>query len=116
MWATASKSKHDLVRGVGADHVTDHHNERFEDIATDMDAVFDLYAQGENPTRSVATLRPGGKLVVITPVALPAPEVLEAAGVSATWILVEPDYASLEQMADMMAAGTLKVTVASPRY
>lgn len=115
VWATASASKHDLVRALGADHLIDHHNERFEDIATNMDAVLDLYAQGDNPTRSVQALRPGGQLVVITPVAMPSADVLAAADVTATWILVEPDYASLERLAEMMAAGSIKVAVAETR-
>lgn len=115
VWATASASKHDLVRSLGADHVIDHHAERFEEIATDMDAVLDLYAQGDNPTRSIATLRSGGKMVVITPVAMPDPELLAAAKVTATWILVEPDYASLESIAALVAKGTLRVIVADTR-
>lgn len=115
VWATASPSKHDLVRELGADHLIDHHSERFEEIATDMDAVLDLYAQGDNPTRSVAALRPGGRLVVITPVAMPNAELLKAADVTATWMLVEPDYASLERLAEMLAAGTLRVIVGDTR-
>ncbi|NNC80554.1 MAG: NADP-dependent oxidoreductase [Acidimicrobiales bacterium] len=115
VWATASAAKHDLVRSLGADHLIDHHNERFEDVATDMDAIFDLYAMGDNPTRSVACLRRGGKMVVITPAAMPAPELIEAAGVSVTWMLVEPDYASLERLAEMMSNGSLTVTVGATR-
>lgn len=115
VWAVASASKHDRVRELGADHLIDRQDERFEDAAKDMDAVFDLYAQGDNPTRSIATLRPGGAMVVITPVAMPAPEALAAANVTATWLLVEPDYASLEQLAELMAAGTLKVAVGETR-
>lgn len=115
VWATASAPKHELVRSLGADHVIDHHTERFEDAAQNMDAVFDLWAQGDNPTRSVSCLRPGGKLVVITPVSMPSAEVLEEAGVSATWMLVEPDYASLEQLGVLMASGELVVTVAETR-
>ncbi|MGI9595102.1 MAG: zinc-binding dehydrogenase, partial [Acidimicrobiales bacterium] len=77
--------------------------------------VLDLYAAGDNPTRSVATLRPGGRMVVITPQAMPAAEVLEAAEVTTTWMLVEPDYASLERLAGMMEAGTLTVVVGETR-
>ncbi|MGI9598990.1 MAG: NADP-dependent oxidoreductase, partial [Acidimicrobiales bacterium] len=66
VWATASADKHDRVRQLGADHLIDHRRQRFEDVATEMDHVLDLYAVGDNPTRSVATLRPGGRMVVIT--------------------------------------------------
>ena len=98
VWATASASKHDLVRELGADHLIDHHNERFEEVATDMDAVFDLHAMGDNPTRCV-----------------PAANVIAAAEVSVTWMLVEPDYASLEQLALMMSDGTLRVIIGETR-
>jgi len=115
VWATASESKHQRLRDLGADHVIDYKSERFEDTAKNMDAVLDLYAQGDNPTRSMDTLRSGGRLLVITPVGIPAPELLEASGVTATWMLVEPDYASLETMAEMMTAGTLQVIVGETR-
>lgn len=115
VWATASASKHDLVRSLGADHLIDHHNQRFEDVVSDMDAVLDLYALDGNPTRSIATLRPGGRMVVITPADMPAVGLVEAARVTATWMLVEPDYASLERIAELMAAGALQVSVGATR-
>lgn len=115
VWATASSAKHDEVRALGADHVIDHRTERFEELAQNMDAVLDLWAQGDNPTRSLACLRAGGTLVVITPVNMPSAEAVAAAGVRATWILVEPDYASLEQIAALMAEGSLRVVIAETR-
>lgn len=114
VWGTASPAKHDWLRDLGVDHVIDR-SEPWEHTVTEMDAVFDLYAQQGSPTRALSTLRPGGKLVVITPVEMPDHQALDAAGVSATWILVEPDYASLEAIAEMMLLGTLKVAVGETR-
>lgn len=115
VWATASAAKHDLVRELGADHLIDHRNERFEDVAQNMDMVLDLYAVHDNPTRSLACLKPGGAMVVITPANMPTAEAIEAAGASVTWMLVEPDYASLEKLGAMMAAGSLRVIVGETR-
>jgi len=115
VWATASAAKHDQVRELRADHLIDHHTERFEDRAENMDAVLDLYALDGNPTRSLATLKRGGRMVVITPANMPEAAALKAAEVTATWMLVEPDYASLERLADMMADGSLRVVVADTR-
>ena len=114
IWGTASPSKHDWLRGLGVDHVLDRSDPWHETIQ-DMDAVVDLYAQRGSPTRSLSALREGGTLVVITPVELPAADALDAAGVNATWMLVEPDYASLEAMADLMTNGELIVAVGETR-
>lgn len=116
VWASASGSNHDLLRDLGADHLIDYRNERFEDVASDMDAVLDLYGQHANPTRSLATMRRGGRLALIpAPDQLPSPDALEAAAVTATWMLVEPDYAALEALAAMATAGALRVVVAETR-
>ncbi len=116
VWATASAKNHDMVRELGADHLIDYHVQRFEDVCTDMDAVLDLVGSGDYPTRSITSLKRGGRLVVIPSVAdLPPAELLQSAGVSATKMLVEPDYASLETMAQMLADGRLRVVIADTR-
>ena len=116
VWATASAKNHEAVREVGADHLIDYRSERFEEVATDMDAVLDLVGSGDNPARSVQSLKRGGKLVVIPSAAeVPSQDVLDAAGVTATWMLVEPDYAALERVAEMIEAGSLRVVIADTR-
>ncbi len=116
VWGTASATNHDALRALGVDHLIDYKAEQFEDIATEMDAVLDLVGSGDNPTRSVQSLKRGGKLVVIPGAnEIPAQDVLDAAGVTATWMLVEPDYAALEHIAAMIEAGTLRVVIADTR-
>ncbi len=110
VWVTASQRNHERLIELGADHVIDYRTERFEDVATEMDAVLDLLGEGDNPVRSVASLRRGGRLVQISPF-LPPHEVLEAAGVTAQFLLVEPDHAALASMAEMMSNGSLQVVV-----
>ena len=111
VWTTASTRNHAALRELGADHVIDYRNEKFEDHAHDMDVVVDLVGDGETSARSVATLRRGGRLAAISP-AIPSPEEQEKAGIDATFMLVEPDYAGLEAIAGLMADGKLRVIIA----
>ena len=46
---------------------------------------------------------------------LPTPDVLSNAGVTAVFVLVEPDYASLESLAEMLADGILQVVIGEQR-
>lgn len=112
VWGTASAGSHDTLVALGLDHPIDYRAERFEDVATGMDAVLDLVGTGDNPTRSVRSLRPGGRLVVVPSAGgLPAQDVLDEAGVTATGILVEPDHAGLEQIARLVDDGALRVVI-----
>ena len=52
----------DFARTLGADQATDYEAQRFEEIARDIDLVFDLVA-GETQERSWSVLKPGGILV-----------------------------------------------------
>ena len=71
---------------------------------------------GDNLVRSLASLRRSGALVVIPSAAqLSAQKLLDEVGVTATWMLVEPDYAALESVARMMADGSLRVVVGASR-
>lgn len=116
VWGTASAKKHDLLRELGVDHPIDYREEDFAEVARDMDGVIDFVGGSENPVRSLATLRQGGKLIVIpSPVELPSEDQLAERGVTATWLLVEPDHAGLEAIADMLAAETLKVIIADSK-
>lgn len=116
IWGTASAVNHEALRGLGVDHLIDYKSEQFEEIATEMDAVIDLVGTDSNPTRSVTSLKRGGKLVVIgASTEIPVQDVLDAAGVTATWMLVEPDYAALEHIAAMIESGTLRVVIADTR-
>ncbi len=116
VWGTASQKKHALLRELGVDHPIDYRSEDFAQVAQDMDAVIDFVGGPEIPTRSLATLRRGGKLIGIpSPAELPSEEALAKHGVSATWLLVEPDHAGLEGIARMLADGSLKVLVAESK-
>ena len=111
VWTTASARNHDLLRELGADHLVDYRTEQFDEVVRDMDAVLDLVGDGETARRSLATLRRGGALVAISPF-LPTPEEQADAGIDARFMLVEPDYTSLEALAALMASGELRVIIA----
>lgn len=54
-------------------------------------------------------------MVIPSPDQMPSQAVLDEAGVTATWMLVEPDHAALEEVAAMLEAGTLRVIVGDTR-
>jgi len=65
VYGTASKTKHNLVAGLGAtpiDYRTEDFTERFQAAGQGLDAVFDPIG-GENFKRSFGVLKPGGTLV-----------------------------------------------------
>lgn len=64
IWATASKEKRDFVESLGADHFIDYKTEKFEEIAREMDVVFDLIG-GDYIDRSLKSLKKGGVLISI---------------------------------------------------
>lgn len=109
VFATAGPGDQDLLRRLGATRAIDHTSERFEDIARDMDVVFDL-VDGDTRARSWGTLRPGGILVST----LTAPDPAEAARhkvrAAPHW-LTRPNTAQLGAIGDLVADGTVAVRV-----
>jgi NADPH:quinone reductase-like Zn-dependent oxidoreductase len=106
---TASGRDLDFVRGLGADTAIDYKAERFEDIAKDIDVVFDLVA-GETQDRSWAVLREGGIMVST----LQEPDKAKAAAHkarSAPRYTAQPNAAQLKNIADLIDTGKVKVVV-----
>jgi NADPH:quinone reductase-like Zn-dependent oxidoreductase len=108
---TARHAKHQLLSDLGVDEPVDYTAVRFEDAVRDVDVVLDLVG-GEYSLRSAAVLRPGGLLVSVPSV---LPEGLADAAaqhdIRFTGILVEPDYAALELISDMVDSGQLRPLV-----
>ena len=110
--ATASAAKHEFVRAVGADEVIDYTATDFTIHAGEVDVVLDPVG-GEYAQRSLRVLRPGGILVSVTGLGSAA-ELAAAAGrigVRAATLLVEPDHAGLERLAELVDTGRLRVHV-----
>ncbi|MFD4861909.1 NADP-dependent oxidoreductase [Streptomyces atratus] len=104
--AMASPARHDFVRGLGANEVIDYRTTDFTEAVKDADVVFDSTAQGD---LSLSVLRPGGVLISIVEHADPKLAVrVEAAGRRFAGISVEPDYAALEAIANLVDAGLIR--------
>ena len=103
--ATASERNQDYLKQLGADITVDYRNQKFEDLAKDVDVVLDTVG-GDTQRRSFAVLKRGGRLVSI--VGLPHQNLAEPAGVTATGILVQPNGEQLAKIAAMFDDGTLK--------
>jgi len=113
VWATELPGRLSTLKGLGVDHAIDAGAEDFTELATDMDAVLDLVGIDDIPVRSLRSLRPGGRLLVLpSPGMIPSPTQLEGTNVDAQWMLVEPDYAGLEALAAMLGYGLLRVAIA----
>lgn len=109
--ATASSTKREFVESLGADEVIDYRRHDFADEVQQVDAVLDVIG-GEYAGRSFRTMRPGGIYVTAverTSTTLPAQAA--AAGVRFAGVAVEPDYAALERMTQLIEAGRLRTHV-----
>ncbi|MGV9412708.1 NADP-dependent oxidoreductase [Nocardia sp. NPDC003693] len=104
--ALASAAKHDFVRSLGADEVIDYRTTDYAEVLGDLDVVFDSNAEGE---RALRVLKPGGILVSIMEHVNPERAAqVEAAGRRFAGVSVEPDYAALEAIAELIDAGALR--------
>ena len=106
--ATASADSRPFVQGLGADRVIDYRAERFEELVSDVDLVYDLIG-GETEERSWRVLKRGGTLV--STVHEPDAEKAARAGVTATRYTCQPDGRQLREIADLIDAGKVKVFV-----
>ncbi|WP_294393334.1 NADP-dependent oxidoreductase [uncultured Sphingomonas sp.] len=111
VFATCSTDDLDFVRELGADRAIDYKAERFEDVATDMDVVFDLIG-GETQDRSWATLREGG-IMVSTLQEPDAGKAAEHKARSAPRYMAQPNAVQLGEVADLIDAGKVRVVVSA---
>lgn len=108
VFATASGSSRAHVLALGADMVIDRQTERFEDRVSDVDLVLDLVG-GESLDRSWSVLSATGAIVSAA-----APDIVQRApaGHRGLWFMNRPDAAVLQQIAEAVAAGTVRSTIA----
>jgi len=105
---TTSAQNADYVRSLGADQVIDYRSTRFEDVARDVDVVFDTMG-GDTQARSFKVLKRGGILVSL--VQPPAKETADALGVRAVFMGSIPKGDQLAQIAKLVVSGIIKVNV-----
>jgi NADPH:quinone reductase-like Zn-dependent oxidoreductase len=105
---TGSDANYDFVKELGADDYVDYKNEKFEEVIKDADVVFDTVG-GDNPVRSLNVLKKGGRLVAIAGgVTEEVKKLAETRGLKAWPYLVQSNGDDMEQLAELLEAGTIK--------
>ena len=108
--ATSSARDAELVRGLGADEVIDYRSQRFEDVVSDQDLVFDTVG-GDTWERSWSVLHRAGRLVSI---AVPRPPDREPVDDRrAIWFIVRPDRGQLIEIGGLIDAGRVRPIVSA---
>ena len=103
VFATVNGDDADYVKSFGADVVVDDRTTPFETVATNVDAVIDTIGSAVQQ-RSFHVLKRGGKLV--SSVSVPDKALADAAGVDATWLLVDVTTSALASVAALMTTPT----------
>ncbi|MFJ4013339.1 NADP-dependent oxidoreductase [Streptomyces sp. NPDC090026] len=104
--ATAGADSTELVRRLGADQVIDYRTEKFDEILSGIDVVFDTIG-GPTQDRSFRVLKPGGTLVSIVPIADIEAKKAEW-NVDARAFYMRPHGEQLAHLADLVASGELQ--------
>ncbi|MEV4945390.1 NADP-dependent oxidoreductase [Streptomyces sp. NPDC053755] len=104
---TAGAAKQDFLRSLGVDEPIDYTATDFSEAVRDVDVVLDSVG-GDYGTRSLPVLRDGGTLVT-----LPSPDAAPAGerGIRTGFTLVEPDYAGLLGLVELVETGRLRPVV-----
>ncbi|WP_245496927.1 NADP-dependent oxidoreductase [Rhizobium leguminosarum] len=107
---TVSASNKGFVSDLGADQVIDYRSEKFEDLVEAVDLVFDLIG-GETQERSFSVIKPGGALIST----LQEPDKGRAAdqNIRVGRYTAQPNGAQLQEIADLIDEGKVKVVVAN---
>jgi NADPH:quinone reductase-like Zn-dependent oxidoreductase len=103
---TASGHDRDFLLRLGAQQVIDYHTERFEDVAKNVNVVFDAVG-GSTLQRSWGVLAPGGRVVTIVSTVKSADD----ERTKQAMFFVEPNRRQLCDIAVMLDAGQLRPVV-----
>lgn len=108
---TASEANYDFVKELGADDFVDYNQQKFEDVVKDADVVFDTVGGGTS-LRSLQVLKEGGRLVAIAGgITDEVKKLAETRKIKASSYLVHSNGDDMEQIAELMEAGTLKAYI-----
>ena len=106
---TGSTRNRDFVLGLGADEYVDYTAQDVADVVQDADVVLDAVG-GETTASLVPTVRPGGVLVTIA--SAPPEDAARERGMRAELLIMSPDADQLTRIADLVAAGDVRVEIA----
>src|SRR6058998_3587773 len=104
VFATASTKNQDLLRELGVDEPIDYTQQRFENVARNIDIVLDTLG-GETQERSWSVLEKGGVLVSL--VQPPSEEKAKELGVRAALLGAQPSGEQLGEIAKIIDSGKL---------
>lgn len=106
---TGSSRNRDFVLGLGAEEFVDYTQQDVAEVVSNVDVVFDTVG-GETTQSLLPAVREGGVLVTIAG-APPEQEAKERGG-SAELLVMSPSSDQLDRVADMIAAGDVRVEMA----
>lgn len=86
----------------------DYKEQRFEDVASDIDVVYDLIG-GETQERSWAVLKPGG--IIVSTLTEPDQDRAASEGKRGTRYTAQPNAAQLGEITALIDAGKVRVHV-----
>ncbi len=106
--ATASTANQDLLKQLGVDLPIDYTKTKFEDVAKEVDVVFDTVGR-DTLSRSYPLVKKGG--IVTTIVSRPDPAQLEKYGIRGTSVWSHPDGNELAEITKLIESGKIKPVV-----
>lgn len=109
IYGTGKRDNSEFLRGLGVDRFINSAEQRFEDVAKEVDVVLD-YVGGDSLERSYQVLRPGGRFVTAAMMQTPQEEAAQH-GVRSMVLMVQPKADTLAALAERIDAGKLKVFV-----
>ena len=109
---TSSVKNKDFVMSLGADEHIDYKSQKFEDMLSDIDFVFDMF-NGDILLNSVKVVKKGGSII-----SLPSPEFSEDVqnlakerNIDVSFLMVQSNGKDMQTLANMLENGTLKAHV-----
>ena len=106
---TGSARNRDFVLGLGADEYVDYTSQDVADAVQDADLVFDTVG-GEVTASLVPAVRSGG--IIVTIAGPPPEDAARERGARAELHITSPDSDELARIADLVAAGDVRVEIA----
>jgi NADPH:quinone reductase-like Zn-dependent oxidoreductase len=107
---TASARNANFLRDLGADEFIDYSSTRFENVAHDVDVVFDTVG-GDTLERSWSVVKPGG--MVVSVVSPPPTQQTSRDGARFVWFVVEPSGEQLRQISALIDTGHVHPIIAA---
>lgn len=111
---TSSAKNKDFVMSLGADEHIDYHTQKFEEILSDLDFVFDMF-NGEVLLNSIKVVKNGGAIISL-PTPVFSEEILAAAkkrNVDVSQIMVQSNGNDMKKLSELLEKGSIKPFVSS---